>query len=262
MGDSAMLYADADQSALSGWRTVTVAPGIDGSPHPGVPRSVQDAIDWCGKQPLADTPANRAKGVVWLTFDDGGSPTQVKSILATLKHYGVRGRFFLIDQWANANPDLVKQMRAEGHFVGNHTLSHAELFRVRAVKGATNRWWMTDQPQALIEQQITGGPPSTLLRFPYGAYDDRTLWIMSRVKGPDGQPVEACGWTDDSLDWDEARVPTPASELKRIEAGISPNAVVLMHLRGRFTPQILPSLIDWLHANGYRTEPLVSASSG
>jgi hypothetical protein len=50
--------------------------------------------------------------------------------------------------------------------------------------------------------------------------------------------------------------------LKRIEAGISPNAVVLMHLHGRFTPQILPSLIDWLHANGYRTEPLGSASSG
>jgi peptidoglycan glycosyltransferase len=262
MGDSAMLDATADQSALGGWRTVTDAPGIDGSPHPGVPRSVQDAIDWCGKQPLADTPANRAKGVVWLTFDDGGSPTQVRSILATLKHYGVRGRFFLIGQWANANPDLVKQMRAEGHFVGNDTLSHAELFRVRAVKGAPNQWWAADQPQSLIEQQIIGGQPSTLLRFPYGAYDERTLGIMSTVKGPDGRPVEACGWTDDALDWDEARTPTPASELKRIEADISPNAVVLMDLHGRFTPQILPSLIDWLHANGYRTEPLRSASSG
>ncbi|WP_203829871.1 polysaccharide deacetylase family protein [Actinoplanes palleronii] len=58
---------------------------------------------------------------VWLTFDDGGSAKQVKSILATLKRNNVKGHFFFRGDWARQHPKLFSSIKAAGHVIGNHT---------------------------------------------------------------------------------------------------------------------------------------------
>ena len=64
---------------------------------------------------------------VWLTFDDSGSPAQVRSILGTLRRNNVKATMFSIGTWARADPSLVNAMRRDGHIIDNHTATHADL---------------------------------------------------------------------------------------------------------------------------------------
>ncbi|MGD8374260.1 MAG: polysaccharide deacetylase family protein [Candidatus Woesebacteria bacterium] len=238
-----------------GWRFVMAKATIDGSPHPGVDVKTQNSIEHCGKEPLADTVENRAKGEVWLTFDDYGSESQIIVILDALKQKGVRGRFFLKGDWAEANPAIIQRIVNEGHFIGNHTRSHQALFDVKSAHDG-DTWQVRDQDESIIRSEISQGMNSTILRPPYGAYDLRVMQILDSIKTDDGKRITICTWTNDSEDWNRNTTPTASSELERIKRGTTPNGVVLFHAHGRFTGQILPDYIGWLRENGYNLEKL------
>lgn len=89
---------------------------------------------------------------VALTFDDGPGP-DTAALLDLLKAHGARATFFCVGSAAEQHPDLIDRMRAEGHEVGNHTWSHANLLRSspaatrrelsqtqEVLRGAV-RWW-------------------------------------------------------------------------------------------------------------------------
>jgi peptidoglycan/xylan/chitin deacetylase (PgdA/CDA1 family) len=62
-----------------------------------------------------------------LTFDDGPNPAVTPRLLELFERHSVRATFFLIGKFARACPDLVREISARGHAVGNHTDSHARL---------------------------------------------------------------------------------------------------------------------------------------
>ena len=66
-------------------------------------------------------------GKLALTFDDGPDPDWTPRILDILKEKGVHASFFIIGENAQANPDLVHRILADGHDVGNHTFTHPNL---------------------------------------------------------------------------------------------------------------------------------------
>ena len=63
-----------------------------------------------------------------LTFDDGPNPAVTPQLLELFDRYSVRATFFLIGKFARACPELVKEISARGHLIGNHTDTHANLF--------------------------------------------------------------------------------------------------------------------------------------
>src|SRR5215211_1758394 len=65
-----------------------------------------------------------ARQVVHLSFDAGADRGYAEAILDTLKAEGVPASFGMTGQWAQANPDLVQRMAAEGHRLINHTWDH------------------------------------------------------------------------------------------------------------------------------------------
>lgn len=67
--------------------------------------------------------------LVWLTFDDGGTPAQVIRILKTLRRNDVRGRFFFTGAWAERYPTLLRRIKRQDHLVANHSYSHPALSR-------------------------------------------------------------------------------------------------------------------------------------
>jgi peptidoglycan/xylan/chitin deacetylase (PgdA/CDA1 family) len=68
-----------------------------------------------------------------LTFDDGPNPAVTPRLLDLFDHYSVRVTFFLIGKFVRACPDLVREISARGHLLGNHTDTHANLiFQTRA----------------------------------------------------------------------------------------------------------------------------------
>jgi peptidoglycan-N-acetylglucosamine deacetylase len=60
-----------------------------------------------------------------LTFDDGPSPYNTPSVLATLARYNIKATFFLIGVNVQSFPALARRIVDEGHEVGNHSVYHS-----------------------------------------------------------------------------------------------------------------------------------------
>lgn len=63
-----------------------------------------------------------------LTFDNGPTPGITEQVLDTLAARGLKSTFFVIGQKlaSPAGRDLAERTRAEGHWLGNHTMTHGE----------------------------------------------------------------------------------------------------------------------------------------
>ena len=64
---------------------------------------------------------------VSITFDDGPDPDWTPAILDILKERGVKAVFFVIGKNAELYPDLLRRIADEGHEIGNHSFTHANL---------------------------------------------------------------------------------------------------------------------------------------
>lgn len=176
---------------------------------------------------------------VLLTFDDGyTSAANLNSILATLKAYNVRGRFYLLGTWARSRPAMVTQIRRAGHYVENHTNTHP------ALSGVSN---------AVVDSQIRYGQAANtnprLLRPPYGAgsYTAR-LYYLAQARG-----YRLCHWGSDTADWSGVSAATIVNKVVRGDAATAParpGDSVLMHLTNTQTRYALPTLIRALRAKG------------
>ena len=62
-----------------------------------------------------------------LTFDDGPNPDWTPQLLDVLARHKIRATFFLIGQYAAAQPEIVRRTHAAGHLIGNHTWTHPNL---------------------------------------------------------------------------------------------------------------------------------------
>ena len=65
--------------------------------------------------------------VVALTFDDGPDKPYTEQILSVLDKHKVKATFFVLGGNAKADPDLIKKIMADGHDLGNHTMSHTKM---------------------------------------------------------------------------------------------------------------------------------------
>jgi peptidoglycan/xylan/chitin deacetylase (PgdA/CDA1 family) len=65
-----------------------------------------------------------------LTFDDGPNPDTTPDILRVLAKYNAKATFFLIGRRVKLYPNLVQQIAREGHEIGNHSYSHANLIKL------------------------------------------------------------------------------------------------------------------------------------
>ena len=72
-----------------------------------------------------------AEKVLYLTFDAGYENGCTEKILDTLKAHQVQATFFLVGDYLERNPDLVRRMASEGHTVGNHTMNHPDMSKIQ-----------------------------------------------------------------------------------------------------------------------------------
>jgi peptidoglycan/xylan/chitin deacetylase (PgdA/CDA1 family) len=181
---------------------------------------------------------------VWLTFDDGGSKTQVTSILATLKRNNVKGRFLFRGDWARKNPALLNRIKAAGHVIGNHTSTHPALSRM----SKKNVVKQIDKGTA-----ATGAPK--LLRPPFGAgaFTTRLQQIA------ESKDYKLCRWTTDTYDWDGPSVNLMVERVKYGDyrsAPIAAGGVILMHGHGKNTAPGLQRIINTVRAKKLKLQPL------
>ena len=61
---------------------------------------------------------------IYLTFDAGYEAGYTASILDTLAKHQVKAAFFVVGNYLETSPELVRRMAEEGHTVANHTYHH------------------------------------------------------------------------------------------------------------------------------------------
>ena len=60
----------------------------------------------------------------YLTFDDGPSKDVTPLILDILKEEKITATFFVLGTKVEENPEILKRIYEEGHYIGNHGYSH------------------------------------------------------------------------------------------------------------------------------------------
>lgn len=189
----------------------------------------------------------------YLTFDDGPSPLVTPKILEVLKAYDIKATFFVIGKLAEQNPELVRQMQAEAHFIGNHTYSHS----YKLIYASPNNFMADVAKCEQVLKNILGEDFETnILRFPAGSFGKKRQPFRERVKEEGYISID---WN--ALNGDAEAHHIPANVLvDRIKESMKnkDNAVVLMHDSNTkdTTVDALPEIIEYLKSEGYSFETL------
>lgn len=73
---------------------------------------------------VISTRGPRSDKALYLTFDDGPSPTHTPALLELLRRHDAKATFFLIGREAERHPELVWRIVEDGHSLGNHSYTH------------------------------------------------------------------------------------------------------------------------------------------
>ena len=75
-------------------------------------------------------PKNTEEKKIYLTFDAGYENGNTPAILDALKKHEAPATFFVVGNFISENQELIKRMEAEGHIVGNHTMTHPDMSKI------------------------------------------------------------------------------------------------------------------------------------
>lgn len=77
---------------------------------------------------------NTGKSLVALTFDDGPSEPVTRQIIDILDKYSVPATFFVTGANADRLPEIIKEIIARGHTIGNHSFHHDPFLMLKGSK--------------------------------------------------------------------------------------------------------------------------------
>lgn len=170
---------------------------------------------------------------VALTFDDGPRRTNSSLTLTNLMKSGIRATFFLVGNRIAGDSDVVIREHDEGHAIGGHNWTHANVTKVSGAKLQA----MKGKVDQALEKTI--GIPSRYNRVPYGLYPQ-----MIRAKS--GWPL--IQWSLDTYDW-------RGLSAKKITATvmdqISDGDIILCHDVKDNTHHAVPLIVQGLEERGY-----------
>ncbi len=185
------------------------------------------------KVPAGEVQSEETERKVSITFDDGPHPSYTVQLLDGLKERNVHATFFVTGEHAQANPDIIRRMKEEGHLIGNHTYSHMQLQK-------NNREKFKEELVATNEviEQITGEEVE-YVRPPYGS------WDKSFEKELNMFPVL---WTVDPMDWCCSSAPCIA---RKVLEKTEENDIILLHDYYESSVTAALKIIDNLLEQGY-----------
>jgi cellulose synthase/poly-beta-1,6-N-acetylglucosamine synthase-like glycosyltransferase/peptidoglycan/xylan/chitin deacetylase (PgdA/CDA1 family) len=141
-------------------------PGSHDAGLPAVPAEVSEGGPVLRLDQATPHTRRMPERTIALTFDDGPDPVWTPRILDVLRQHNAHATFFVLGARVNENPELTRRILAEGHELGTHTFTHAEL--------ATAPGWRRQLELTLARNAIAGatGRQVTLLRPPFSSRPD------------------------------------------------------------------------------------------
>lgn len=183
-------------------------------------------------QPAISEKVQEAKKVA-LTFDDGPHKKYTKLLLDGLRERNVTATFFLIGESIDGKEELVRQMNADGHLIGNHTYSHLQLGKVQEDEACAEIW----KTNTLI-YDITGEMPC-YIRPPFGEWKDDLGCAID---------MNVVLWDVDPEDWkykDTSRV------TQHVVNHVKDGDIILLHDVYKTSVEAALQIVDILSEEGY-----------
>ncbi len=176
---------------------------------------------------------------VALTLDGGSVAAFTPAMLEILRQHEVQLTIFITGQFAERNPELVREMVADGHEIGNHSYAHPDFTELEddAIRAELSR---TEE----IVNRVAGISTKPWFRFPFGARNSHVADVVAR------EGYRSIYWTIDTIDWREDA--TPALIMQRIRDRLGNGVIILAHLGSPQTLEALPAILTELDEQGYR----------
>ena len=178
---------------------------------------------------------------IYLTFDAGYENGYTAVLLDVLKEEKVPAAFFVVGNFIEENPELVKRMTAEGHIVGNHTMHHPDMSAIADEAGFRKE--MSELEDAY--RTATGEKMLKFYRPPQGKYSEKNL-EMANAMG-----YTTVFWSLAYVDWLQDSQPSREDALNLLNKRIHPGAIVLLHSTSKTNAEILQELLQGWKAQGY-----------
>ena len=176
-----------------------------------------------------------------ISFDAAWGNEDTQQLIDILARYGIKTTFFVVGQWVDKYPESVRALHEAGHEIMNHSNTHAHYNSLSAQEIIDDINACNDKIEA-----ITGVRP-TLIRCPYGEYDDH---VIAAIRSIGMEPIQ---WDTDSLDWKDLS----ATEItKRVTSKVQSGSICLFHNAALHTPEALPSILEFFKQNGYTVVPI------
>jgi peptidoglycan/xylan/chitin deacetylase (PgdA/CDA1 family) len=178
-----------------------------------------------------------------LTFDDGPHPETTPALLLTLRSLKVRATFFLVGEGVERWPELVRQIAADGHAIGNHT-QHHRLLTFRTAEQIA-------EEVAACQRALAGaGVAARLFRPPHGFKPIGLHRVLAR------HALRLVAWQGSIRDTD-----APGAErlVERAVALARAGRILLLHDHPRCvaqTVQALPGIVARCRALGFDFVPI------
>ena len=180
--------------------------------------------------------------VLHLTFDDGPIPEVTPWVLDTLQQYDAKATFFCVGDNVRKHPEVLREVIAKGHAVGNHTFNHL------------NGWTTEPLPYFHNVRHCAQLLQSDLFRPPYGRLRPKQAQFLQRH-------YQIVMWDVLSGDFD----PNLSKEdcLRNVTANAGPGSIVVFHDSLKAYDKLryaLPRTLQHFADLGYRFEAIHSTT--
>ncbi|MCJ7856408.1 delta-lactam-biosynthetic de-N-acetylase [Lachnospiraceae bacterium NSJ-143] len=186
-----------------------------------------------------------SRKVIYLTFDEGYENGCTSQILDVLKENDVKAAFFVTKSYIKSEPELVKRMVAEGHVVGNHSVTHPDLTAVSDEQIASELNGCAD-----YFKEVTGQDMPPFFRPPEGAYSIRTLEKTKELG------YKTIFWSFAYRDWLVDDQPSVQEAHDYVLDYSHNGCIMLLHAVSEANTGALDSIIKDLKSQGYEFESL------
>lgn len=178
---------------------------------------------------------------IYLTFDAGYENGNTEKILDTLKANEVKATFFIVGNYLETCPEIVKRMVDEGHKVGNHTYHHKDMATLTSKDDFIKELIALED---LYNEKIGEDMPK-LYRPPQGKFNEEQLqWVKDAG-------YKTYFWSLAYVDWDEKKQPSKEEAMEKLIKRIHSGAIVLLHSTSSTNAEILDELIKEWKKMGY-----------
>lgn len=180
--------------------------------------------------------------VIYLTFDAGFENGNTPAILDALKKHHAPAAFFLVGNYLETAPDLVRRMVEEGHVVGNHTTSHPDMSKIADLETFQQELKGVED----LYREVTGEEMLKLYRPPQGKFS------LENLKQAQQLGYMTVFWSLAYVDWYTDNQPTKEQAFDKLLPRIHNGAIVLLHSTSSTNAQILDELLTKWEQAGYR----------